>query len=118
MKVWIRVVAGCLSVLVVSAQEQFTLTTPEAVPATSVYTLRVVTLNWETQTVTIAWRDNAGRERSESYTPSTSPTGHTLLVALNKANLSLAGQSLQARIWNQLRTSGFLKAGTVTGSPE
>ena len=51
------------------------------------------------------------------YDATTTPTGASLIISLNKANLSTAGNSLEARVLNQLITSGYL-SGSVTGNPE
>jgi hypothetical protein len=50
-----------------------------------------------------------------TYSSSTSPTGASLIIGLNKANLSLANLSLEDRIMSQLVSSGFI-AGTVSGT--
>ena len=118
MRLRILIALTVLSLTVVSAQEKFTLTTPAAPPPATELVLRFVTLNWETQTVTIGWTDNTGTDFSDQYTATTTPTGRTLMVALNKANLSLPGQSLQARIWNRLRLNGHIPLGGITGAPE
>lgn len=54
-----------------------------------------------------------GRFREFAYDAGTTPTGASLITALNKANLSTI--SLEKRIMNQLLTSGLL-SGTVSGT--
>lgn len=51
------------------------------------------------------------------YDSTTTPTGASLIVALNKVNLSTPGNSLEARILNQLIASGRI-TGTLVGAPE
>ena len=51
------------------------------------------------------------------YDSTTTPTGASLIVALNKANLSTPGNSLEARVLKRLILDGYL-TGTVTGAPE
>jgi len=46
----------------------------------------------------------------------TGTEAHSLIVALNKANLS--SNSLEKRIMTQAQASGCLGAGTITGAPE
>lgn len=56
-----------------------------------------------------------GRSVNVTYSPTTTPTGLSLIVAMNKANLSTAGNSLEQRIIIQLITNGFL-AGATSGT--
>lgn len=56
-----------------------------------------------------------GRFKEFIYDDSTVPTGISLIISLNKANLATI--SLEKRIMNQLVSSGFI-AGTISGVPE
>lgn len=51
------------------------------------------------------------------YDSTTTPTGASLIISLNKANLSTAGNSLEARVLAQLITNGYI-TGTTSGIPE
>ena len=58
-----------------------------------------------------------GAPLNVTYSSTTTPTGASLIRALNTANLSTPGNSLEQRIIAQLVTNGVL-AGTVTGTPQ
>lgn len=101
--------------------ESITLTTPISGQA-SISVLRpcLLILDAMRGRVTIQLREwvagefvEDGRFREFTYDSSTTPTGASLIVSLNKANLSTT--SLEKRIMNQLLTSGFV-AGTVGGT--
>lgn len=96
--------------------ERHTLTTPVTVPATTEYTVRFILLNWEDRLVTVSLTDNRGQAITKQYDRQTTPTGESLMVALNKANL--ATKSLHARVLERLALDGVIGAGAVNGTPE
>ena len=57
-----------------------------------------------------------GRVLEFRYDTDTTPTGRSLLIALNKANLSTI--SLEKRIMQQLQADHPELAGSVTGTPD
>lgn len=97
------------------AQESLTLTTPVSplMPTTTTYSIRGLILLWDEQFIAVRLRDNNGVTSNYYYTGA---QAGTLMVALNKADLSAI--SLQRRILQQLVKDGKLPAGNVTGSPE
>ena len=109
-------VALVLLPIVGQAQEKYALTTPQARTSVAEIQIRLVVLNWETQSVTVSWKDNAGGEFSHTYASNTTPTGRTLMVALNRADLTT--RSLYKRVLERLAADGVIAPGTVTGAPE
>lgn len=113
------------------AQERLTLATPVSPPSVTDYQIAVVTLNRAQWIVSVALAPNTGGDRllctwsttgglqglrcENGFVNAAAPTGQTLLIALNRANLSVT--SLDRRIYNQLVTDGAL-AGSVTGAPQ
>lgn len=57
-----------------------------------------------------------GRVLDYTYNATTTPTGITLIRALNKANLS--ANSLENRVMTQLKADHPELAGTITGAPD
>lgn len=126
-------------VTTVAAQEKLTLTAPVSQPNITDYSPRYLgiaaapawTLTVElkpntatAQNITCTWgglENGKGLVCSNGFTSSTAPSGfasaQAMLIALNKANLSTAGNSLNARIMNQLITDGAF-TGSVTGTPQ
>lgn len=123
----------------VAAQERITLSAPESVPNNLTY--RVDRLILQQDDPNTAADEGSitiqllGVERPVPvtcvYNASTSPTGTTLLIALNKANLSsaYAGNgstgSLTQRIFHRLvvmneapQVCGRALAGSLTGTPQ
>ena len=90
--------------------ELITLTSP--LPALSTYTVVELNLNWDAASIQIGLKGTNGERTHYSYSGATATT---LMVALNKANLSI--KSLQRRVIEQLVTDGKL-AGTISGSPD
>jgi hypothetical protein len=121
--------ASLLSLLVLaglSAQELVTLTVPIARPSTTNYRVERVVADFEAGVLRIFLRgsDNEAT-RYCAYTAATTPTGATVLTALNKANLSTAYAgnattgSLKQRIFHRLVVMGEAAAvcdGTMAGS--
>ena len=101
--------------------ESITLTTPiSGQAAISVLRPSLLILDAMRGRVTIQLREWAagafvedGRFREFTYDSATTPTGASLIVSLNKANLTTI--SLEKRIMNQLITSGLV-AGSVGGT--
>lgn len=118
---WLVILLGCLCFLPSHAQETVTLSTPVITTASgAVMRPARVELNVLLGTVTVSvypWVAGAfvttGPALNVVYDASTTPTGASLIVALNKANLSTI--SLERRIINQLIASGHL-TGTVSGT--
>lgn len=103
--------------------EQVNLTTPIPGQA-AIAVLRPSFLSFDMNTGRIViqlreWNGTAfvrdGRFREYSYDATTAPTGASLIVALNTANLS--ANSLERRIMTQLIASGLL-AGNIAGTPD
>lgn len=90
--------------------ESLTLATPQSVAN---YQVVAITFNWSDAYIKVLVNDGFGKILNLSYQ---NAAATTLMVALNKANLSTL--SLHKRILNQLVTDGKLPAGTVTGTPD
>lgn len=90
--------------------EQLTLTAPISV---TTYQVSLVLFDWDRAYIQVIVKDSAGKLVQCTYTGATATS---LMVALNKANLSV--QSLHRRIISQLVTDGQLPGGNVTGSPD
>lgn len=102
--------------------ETFVLTTAEVKPAISTanYRLILLHLDWEQALIVIHLRGENGELREFRYGgPNADADGKTkaitLMVALNKANLSI--KSLQRRVLEQLAADGLL-LGAVSGTPD
>jgi len=95
-----------------AAQERLTLTTPKPLPAQVVgYSVSQLRLTWEpTPQIVIVLKGEDGTYTDQVYEGATATT---IMVALNKANLST--RSLTQRIFDRLIADGRL-VGTVTGS--
>jgi len=102
------------------AMEKHALTTPITSGTTiSDYQVRFLNLHWDgDRYVEVGWKDNTGKLYNHTYrNTATTPTLATdLLIALNKANLSI--KSLHRRILERLAADGLLATGTITGSPD
>jgi len=111
----------------VSGQETVNLTTPE--PSNTNYHVQAVMLNVDDGVLTIHLLGGNGSTLSCSYTPSSTPTGATLITGLNKANLASAYAanattgSLKQRIFHRLvvmaeaaQVCGKSLAGTLAGT--
>lgn len=93
--------------------ETIDLTTPYVVDPRQATTLSVdfVLFDWKGKRIEIHVGDGVIQKRVEY----TGEIALTLMVALNKANLST--KSLHKRIIERLVTDGYL-AGTISGSPD
>jgi hypothetical protein len=113
----------------VAGQEKITLTTPETKPSNAEYRLERLTIDADAGTIHIQLKGQNGEAKSCLYHSATTPTGATLIVGLNKANLSTAYAgnattgSLKQRIFHRLVVMGEGAAvcsnglaGTVTGT--
>ena len=94
------------------ADETLVLTTPITAPSITEYSVASLTLNWEGQRIDIVLVEPGGQRYTKSYTGATATT---LMVALNKLDLSV--KSLQRRILERLAADGFLP-GTISGTPK
>jgi hypothetical protein len=101
--------------VVASAQERIDLTAPETKPNTTSYSLSALHLDWDNGTILVFLKGANGEVFVKAYTPTTTPTGVSLIISLNKANLSVT--SLQKRIYQQLIADG-VKVGTISGTPQ
>ena len=106
-----------------SLAENITLTTPEFTPAITTTTYKVIhlDLDWELPSIKIYLRGTNNEIKFFEYggqlaSPADKTKALNLMVALNKANLSVT--SLQKRILNQLILDFPQLAGTVTGTPD
>ena len=98
------------------AGEQLDLTTPIVQPTITQYTVDQLVLSWSQGIVRIDVLNTlTGDRKSFLYHRNTTPTGQTLMRALNKADLSV--KSLQRRILERLALDGHL-VGTVSGTPD
>ena len=87
-----------------------TLTTPQSVTD---YRISIIKFNWDEAKIHIVLKDTQGDTITAGYTGAEATS---LMIALNKANLST--NSLQKRALERLVTDGKIPAGTVTGSPD
>lgn len=99
--------------------EKLDLTAPVTKPALTDYRVERLTLHFnppEGSSIYIQLLGTNGEAFSHAYVDAPgSPTATTLLIALNKMDLST--QSLQRRILARLVADGVL-AGSITGSPD
>jgi hypothetical protein len=105
--------AAGLLLIPLSAQERVTLTTAETKPSNTQYTVAALHLDWTAQSIVVEMTGVNGERLTKAYTPTTTPTGSSLLVSLNKANLTT--RSLNQRIFDRLILDGVL-VGTVAGT--
>jgi hypothetical protein len=121
-------VALVLGTVISSAQEKLTLTTPVSQLSILDWQVIEIALNREDWRVTVILKSNVGERRACSWSTApdglrctagfvnlSAPSGRTLMIALNKANLSTV--SLERRVYNQLVTDGAF-VGSVTGTPQ
>lgn len=132
--------AGALLLLPLAphAQEKLTLTTPVSQTSLTDYQVDYIGISRAAFTVVVqmhpnnaglpnivcswgALSNNKGLSCSNGFASATAPTGfataQAMIIALNKANLSTAGNSLEARIYTQLVTDGAF-VGSVSGTPQ
>ena len=114
-----------VSVIRTRAQDVVTVAAPIiAIPSATVLRLARVELNTLLGTVQVSvypWVGGAfvttGPPVNVTYNGSTTPTGMSLIIALNTADLSTPGNSLEARLLKRLILDGHL-SGVVSGSPQ
>ena len=92
--------------------ESFVLTTP-LTQQTTQYSVRSLLLSLDSPSVRVVLMDQAGVRSTYEYV---GETALTLVIQLNKANLSVS--SLQRRILEQLAADGKIGDGAVTGTPD
>lgn len=89
-----------------------TLTISSPPPQQTTWRVNEVYFNWDAQSIQVGLKGTNGEAKHHAYTGA---TAQSLLVSLNKANLSTT--SLHRRIINQLVSDGII-AGSVSGSPD
>jgi len=92
--------------------ELLTLTTPVTTPTLTTYAVRMISMDLDVPAILIRLKGTNGEVKVCSYNGATDTT---LMIALNKANLSTT--SLQKRVLQQLIADGEL-SGTISGSPD
>lgn len=97
----------------INGQELVNLTTPIVRPSTTNYQVTQLVLNWELGSINVTLKSNTGDILVKNYDGSTNPTGASLMISLNKANLT--ARSLNQRIFDRLVLDGVV-VGTVAGS--
>jgi len=104
--------------------EDFVLAVAEVVPEVTTDTYRLIglVLDWERAFIGIRLRGENGEIKSFTYggdapgvTPEDKSTALALMVALNKANLTI--KSLHRRVLERLIADGKL-SGSISGSPD
>lgn len=90
--------------------ETLSITSPP--PQQTTWRVNEVYFNWDAQSIQIGLKGTNGEAKHHTYSGT---TAQSLLVALNKANLSTT--SLHRRIIDRLVSDGVI-AGTVSGSPD
>ena len=92
--------------------EKLNLTTPIPASTLTDYQVMRLDLNWAGQVLHVDIISNTGKHLGHEYRGATAVN---LMVALNKANLSV--KSLHKRVLEQLVADGIL-AGSISGSPD
>jgi len=92
--------------------EIVTLTTPVTPPSLTTYRVVMLAMDWDSASIAIRLKGTNGETKFCGYQGATATT---LMVALNKANLT--SNSLQKRVLTQLIADGEI-AGTISGSPD
>lgn len=108
-------VAILLGAAALGAQELVTLTTPITPPTLSAYHVERLTLDVDAGRISVQLKGTNGEALSKVYDSTTTPTGATLLHALNVGNFSV--NSLLKAVYTRLLTDGVL-VGTVSGIPQ
>lgn len=94
--------------------ETVTLTSPEVTPqiTTTDYRVAYLQMDWDRASIVIHLRGTNSERKEIRYD---GPEASSLMVALNKANLSI--KSLQRRILERIVADGKI-VGAVTGVPD
>jgi hypothetical protein len=109
------------------AQEAVTLTTPVSIGTRSTQSIISIHIEYGPPArIVVDYTDNLGVVQRDEHNATTTPTGATLLAALNTANLAstlcggtpITACSLNARVIKHLQTEGKIAAGSVTGTPQ
>lgn len=95
--------------------ESVDLTAPIAKPSITNYALDYLTLDVGNSSILVVLKGNTGDTIQKVYNSTTTPTGASLLSALNTSNNSTT--SLIKRVYNRLISDGVL-VGSVSGSPQ
>jgi hypothetical protein len=98
------------------AQERVDLTAPIAKVSTQNCALDYFVIDVGNSRIKVDLKCNNGDLVSKTYDATTTPTGASLLTALNTSNNS-AGTSLIRRIYNRLTADGVI-TGTISGVPQ
>ena len=120
-KAFVFVALLCVCAVSLSGQEIVTLTAPETKPSNTNYHVERVHLEVDAGILSVYLRGLTGEEVGCHWTPTTTPTGATLITGLNKANLASAYAanattgSLKQRIFHRLSVMG--EAAAVCGRP-
>jgi hypothetical protein len=93
--------------------EQVDLVTPVAKPSITNYRVSYMNLDIDNARITVFLTANNGETLQKVYDATTTPTGATLLHALNTGNFT--ANSLLRAVYNRLIADGVI-AGTVTGA--
>lgn len=93
--------------------EQVDLVTPVTKPSITNYRVSYMNLDIDNARITVFLTANNGETLQKVYDSTTTPTGATLLHALNTGNFST--NSLLRAVYNRLIADGVI-AGTVTGA--
>lgn len=101
-----------LAVFAGHAQETVTLTAP-VVQTTTQYHVQVITLDLDASAIYVQLRGTNNELVQKTYNATTTPTGATLLHALNIGNFST--NSLIKAVYNRLLTDGVIPAGSIGG---
>lgn len=94
------------------AQETVTLTVP-LVQTTTAYRVQSITFDLDTSSIYVQIRGTNGELVQKTYNSTTTPTGATLLHAINTGNFS--SNSLLKAVYNRLLTDGVIPAGSIIG---
>jgi hypothetical protein len=96
--------------------ERVDLTAAETKPNCTFYELERLTIDVKAKSITAQLLGTNGESKSIVYNALTTPTGASLLSALNTSNNS-AGTSLIKRVYNRLLADNAI-AGAISGSPD
>jgi hypothetical protein len=111
-KLLLIVALFALAVFAGRAQESVTVATP-IVQTTTAYHVQLITLDLDASTIYVQLRGTNNELVQKTYGPTTTPTGATLLHALNTGNFSV--NSLMKAVYTRLLADGVIPAGSVVG---
>lgn len=89
-------------------------------PPKTVFRIASIYFDWVNAHITIYLRDWTGSAFGDRTVDAhyTGDIATTLMIQLNKANLSTAGNSLHQRVMTRLLADGKIPAGTASGTPD